>query len=124
MLAQKAYVMESMTYLTAGMLDQPGFPDCSIEAAMVKVTPATGAEESSLYSWSLGPPSEAVPVRAPACPSLTSKRRLLSSLPLRPQPCCSVLRPSFWKGGGPNDLALALLSVRGRCSARREPGSV
>ncbi|MBZ3887612.1 Acyl-CoA dehydrogenase family member 9, mitochondrial [Sciurus carolinensis] len=29
--------MESMTYLTAGMLDQPEFPDCSIEAAMVKV---------------------------------------------------------------------------------------
>uniref|UniRef100_A0A2K6LLW8 Acyl-CoA dehydrogenase family member 9 n=1 Tax=Rhinopithecus bieti TaxID=61621 RepID=A0A2K6LLW8_RHIBE len=38
LMAQKAYVMESMTYLTAGMLDQPGFPDCSIEAAMVKVT--------------------------------------------------------------------------------------
>lgn len=36
-MAQKAYVMESMAYLTAGMLDQPGFPDCSIEAAMVKV---------------------------------------------------------------------------------------
>ena len=38
-MAQKAYVMESMAYLTAGMLDQPGFPDCSIEAATVKVTP-------------------------------------------------------------------------------------
>lgn len=38
LMAQKAYVMESMAYLTAGMLDQPGFPDCSIEAAMVKVT--------------------------------------------------------------------------------------
>uniref|UniRef100_A0A8C8Z9R9 Complex I assembly factor ACAD9, mitochondrial n=1 Tax=Prolemur simus TaxID=1328070 RepID=A0A8C8Z9R9_PROSS len=37
LMAQKAYVMESMTYLTAGMLDQPGFPDYSIEAAMVKV---------------------------------------------------------------------------------------
>ncbi|XP_062056531.1 complex I assembly factor ACAD9, mitochondrial [Lepus europaeus] len=37
LMAQKAYVMESMSYLTAGMLDQPGFPDCSIEAAMVKV---------------------------------------------------------------------------------------
>ncbi|XP_008064677.1 acyl-CoA dehydrogenase family member 9, mitochondrial [Carlito syrichta] len=37
LMAQKAYVMESMTYLTAGMLDRPGFPDCSIEAAMVKV---------------------------------------------------------------------------------------
>ncbi|XP_061053332.1 complex I assembly factor ACAD9, mitochondrial [Eubalaena glacialis] len=37
LMAQKAYVMESMAYLTAGMLDQPGFPDCSIEAAMVKV---------------------------------------------------------------------------------------
>lgn len=40
LMAQKAYVMESMAYLTAGMLDQPGFPDCSIEAAMVKVSPA------------------------------------------------------------------------------------
>lgn len=39
-MAQKAYVMESMAYLTAGMLDQPGYPDCSIEAAMVKVIPA------------------------------------------------------------------------------------
>uniref|UniRef100_A0A9L0J1G8 Acyl-CoA dehydrogenase family member 9 n=1 Tax=Equus asinus TaxID=9793 RepID=A0A9L0J1G8_EQUAS len=37
LMAQKAYVMESMAYLTAGMLDQPGFPDCSIEAAMVKM---------------------------------------------------------------------------------------
>ncbi|EDL35062.1 acyl-Coenzyme A dehydrogenase family, member 9, isoform CRA_b [Mus musculus] len=37
LMAQKAYVMESMAYLTSGMLDQPGFPDCSIEAAMVKV---------------------------------------------------------------------------------------
>ncbi|XP_058932711.1 complex I assembly factor ACAD9, mitochondrial [Kogia breviceps] len=37
LMAQKAYVMESMAYLTAGMLDQPGLPDCSIEAAMVKV---------------------------------------------------------------------------------------
>ncbi|XP_004628999.1 acyl-CoA dehydrogenase family member 9, mitochondrial [Octodon degus] len=37
LMAQKAYVMESMAYLTAGMLDQPGLPDCSVEAAMVKV---------------------------------------------------------------------------------------
>ncbi|XP_037379802.1 complex I assembly factor ACAD9, mitochondrial [Talpa occidentalis] len=37
LMAQKTYVMESMAYLTAGMLDRPGFPDCSIEAAMVKV---------------------------------------------------------------------------------------
>ncbi|KAF6117179.1 acyl-CoA dehydrogenase family member 9 [Phyllostomus discolor] len=37
LMAQKTYVMESMAYLTAGMLDQPGFPDCSIETAMVKV---------------------------------------------------------------------------------------
>lgn len=41
-MAQKAYVMESMTYLTAGMLDQPGFPDCSVEAAMVKVMQRVG----------------------------------------------------------------------------------
>ncbi|XP_019488496.1 PREDICTED: acyl-CoA dehydrogenase family member 9, mitochondrial isoform X2 [Hipposideros armiger] len=43
LMAQKAYVMESMAYLTAGMLDQPGFPDCSIEAAIVKVFSSEGA---------------------------------------------------------------------------------
>ncbi|KAM8926232.1 complex I assembly factor ACAD9, mitochondrial isoform 3-T3 [Lycaon pictus] len=43
LMAQKTYVMESMAYLTAGMLDQPGFPDCSIEAAMVKVFSSEGA---------------------------------------------------------------------------------
>lgn len=32
-----AFVMESMAYLTAGMMDRPGIPDCSVEAAMVKV---------------------------------------------------------------------------------------
>ena len=32
-----AYVMESMAYLTAGMLDRPGPQDCSLEAAIVKV---------------------------------------------------------------------------------------
>lgn len=41
LMAVKAYVMESMAYLTAGMMDRPGFPDCSVEAAMVKV-PRTG----------------------------------------------------------------------------------
>ncbi|XP_032314649.1 complex I assembly factor ACAD9, mitochondrial isoform X2 [Camelus ferus] len=46
LMAQKTYVMESMTYLTAGMLDQPGFPDCSIEAAMVKVFSSEGAWQS------------------------------------------------------------------------------
>ncbi|XP_069875429.1 complex I assembly factor ACAD9, mitochondrial-like isoform X2 [Dipodomys merriami] len=43
LMAQKAYVMESMSYLTTGMMDQPGFPDCSIEAAMVKVFSSEGA---------------------------------------------------------------------------------
>ena len=33
-----AYAMESMAYLTAGTLDNYQEPDCSIEAAMVKVT--------------------------------------------------------------------------------------
>ncbi|XP_007948818.1 complex I assembly factor ACAD9, mitochondrial [Orycteropus afer afer] len=37
LMAQKAYVMESMAYLTAGLLDRPGLPDCSVEAAAVKV---------------------------------------------------------------------------------------
>uniref|UniRef100_A0A8C7P2J2 Uncharacterized protein n=1 Tax=Oncorhynchus mykiss TaxID=8022 RepID=A0A8C7P2J2_ONCMY len=36
-MAQNAFVMESMAYLTAGMMDRPGVPDCSLEAAMVKV---------------------------------------------------------------------------------------
>ncbi|XP_071983109.1 complex I assembly factor ACAD9, mitochondrial isoform X1 [Engystomops pustulosus] len=43
LMAQKAYVMESMAYLTAGMMDRPGFPDCSVEAAMVKVFSSEGA---------------------------------------------------------------------------------
>ncbi|NXS22049.1 ACAD9 dehydrogenase, partial [Mystacornis crossleyi] len=34
LMAVNAYVMESMAYLTAGMMDRPGFPDCSMEAAM------------------------------------------------------------------------------------------
>ncbi|XP_053171310.1 complex I assembly factor ACAD9, mitochondrial [Scomber japonicus] len=37
-----AFVMESMAYLTAGMMDKPGLPDCSIEAAMVKVFSSEG----------------------------------------------------------------------------------
>lgn len=36
-MAKNAFVMESMAYLTAGMMDRPGLPDCSLEAAMVKV---------------------------------------------------------------------------------------
>lgn len=36
-MAQNAFVMESMAYLTAGLMDRPGVPDCSVEAAMVKV---------------------------------------------------------------------------------------
>ncbi|XP_060621957.2 complex I assembly factor ACAD9, mitochondrial [Anolis sagrei] len=43
LMARKAYVMESMAYLTAGMMDRPGIPDCSIEAAMVKVFSSEGA---------------------------------------------------------------------------------
>ncbi|XP_072027169.1 complex I assembly factor ACAD9, mitochondrial-like [Amphiura filiformis] len=37
-----AYAMESMAYLTAGMLDRPGPQDCSVEAAMVKVYSSEG----------------------------------------------------------------------------------
>nr|XP_054752313.1 complex I assembly factor ACAD9, mitochondrial-like [Lytechinus pictus] len=37
-----AYVMESMAYLTAGILDRPGKPDCSVEAAMVKIFSSEG----------------------------------------------------------------------------------
>lgn len=36
-MALNAFVMESMAYLTSGMMDRPGVPDCSLEAAMVKV---------------------------------------------------------------------------------------
>ncbi|XP_015730212.1 complex I assembly factor ACAD9, mitochondrial [Coturnix japonica] len=42
LMAVKAYVMESMAYLTAGMMDRPGIPDCSVEAAMVKVFSSEG----------------------------------------------------------------------------------
>lgn len=42
LMAVNAYVMESMAYLTAGMMDRPGVPDCSIEAAMVKVFSSEG----------------------------------------------------------------------------------
>lgn len=41
-MAQNAYVMESMAYLTAGMMDRPGVPDCSLEAAIVKVFSSEG----------------------------------------------------------------------------------
>ncbi|KAK9406227.1 acyl-CoA dehydrogenase family member 9 mitochondrial [Crotalus adamanteus] len=43
LMARKAYVMESMAYLTAGMMDRPGIPDCSVEAAIVKVFSSEGA---------------------------------------------------------------------------------
>nr|XP_020654144.1 acyl-CoA dehydrogenase family member 9, mitochondrial isoform X1 [Pogona vitticeps] len=43
LMARKAYVMESMAYLTAGMMDRPGISDYSIEAAMVKVFSSEGA---------------------------------------------------------------------------------
>ncbi|KAF7649405.1 hypothetical protein LDENG_00141690 [Lucifuga dentata] len=42
-MAMNAFVMESMAYLTAGMLDRPGVPDCSLEAAMVKVFSSEGS---------------------------------------------------------------------------------
>uniref|UniRef100_A0AAQ5YZH0 Acyl-CoA dehydrogenase family, member 9 n=1 Tax=Amphiprion ocellaris TaxID=80972 RepID=A0AAQ5YZH0_AMPOC len=42
MMALNAFVMESMAYLTAGMMDKPGLPDCSLEAAMVKVFSSEG----------------------------------------------------------------------------------
>ncbi|XP_032893103.1 complex I assembly factor ACAD9, mitochondrial isoform X2 [Amblyraja radiata] len=43
LMALQAYVMESMAYLTAGMMDRPGEPDCSLEAAMVKIFSSEGA---------------------------------------------------------------------------------
>ena len=36
-MACTVYAMESMAYLTAGMLDSYDAPDCAMEAAMVKV---------------------------------------------------------------------------------------
>ncbi|XP_072239033.1 complex I assembly factor ACAD9, mitochondrial [Leuresthes tenuis] len=42
LMALNAFVMESMAYLTAGMMDRPGVPDCSLEAAMVKVFSSEG----------------------------------------------------------------------------------
>ena len=37
-MAIQCYVMESMAYMTAGTLDTYVEPDCSVEAAMVKVS--------------------------------------------------------------------------------------
>ncbi|KAJ0023932.1 hypothetical protein NQD34_003831 [Periophthalmus magnuspinnatus] len=42
LMAMNAYVMESMAYLTAGMMDKPGLPDCSVEAAIVKIFSSEG----------------------------------------------------------------------------------
>uniref|UniRef100_A0A8C6LVB2 Complex I assembly factor ACAD9, mitochondrial n=1 Tax=Nothobranchius furzeri TaxID=105023 RepID=A0A8C6LVB2_NOTFU len=42
LMAINAFVMESMAYLTAGMMDRPGVPECSLEAAMVKVFSSEG----------------------------------------------------------------------------------
>lgn len=42
-MALSAFVMESMAYLTAGMMDRPGVPDCSLEAAMVKIFSSEGS---------------------------------------------------------------------------------
>uniref|UniRef100_A0A1A8N6S6 Complex I assembly factor ACAD9, mitochondrial n=1 Tax=Nothobranchius rachovii TaxID=451742 RepID=A0A1A8N6S6_9TELE len=42
LMAINAFVMESMAYLTAGMMDRPGEPECSLEAAMVKVFSSEG----------------------------------------------------------------------------------
>ncbi|XP_061688251.1 complex I assembly factor ACAD9, mitochondrial isoform X3 [Syngnathoides biaculeatus] len=41
-MALNAFVMESMAYLTSGMMDKPGLPDCSLEAAVVKVFSSEG----------------------------------------------------------------------------------
>lgn len=60
-MAQKVYAMESMSYLTAGMLDHPECPDCSIETAVVKVIPvppelmAEGNQAESRGDW-MAPP--------------------------------------------------------------------
>jgi len=37
-LALSTYTMESMAYLTAGMIDSGDYEDCAVEAAMVKVS--------------------------------------------------------------------------------------
>lgn len=42
LMAINAFVMESMAYLTAGMMDRPGVPDCSVEAAIVKIFSSEG----------------------------------------------------------------------------------
>lgn len=42
LMAVNAFVMESMAYLTAGMMDRPGVPDCSVEAAIVKIFSSEG----------------------------------------------------------------------------------
>lgn len=37
--ALDAYIMESMAYITAGMLDSNSYEECAVEAAIVKVFP-------------------------------------------------------------------------------------
>ncbi|KAK3101158.1 hypothetical protein FSP39_001403 [Pinctada imbricata] len=44
-MAVTTYAMESMAYLTAGIIDQYQKPDCSVEAAMVKIFSSEGCWE-------------------------------------------------------------------------------
>lgn len=136
-MAQKTYVMESMAYLTAGMLDQPGFPDCSIETAMVKVIPAhqREVEQNSLATAGhchqgrkrtcLRLPSETKTIRAPAWLDLITKPSFPLSLPLHRPPFCPCSEVLLLEGSQ-HDLVLTLapwfmagVQLRG-CLAVRE----
>jgi len=47
-MAINAYAMESMTYMTAGMIDSDEYEDCAVEAAIVKVSASASCNECLL----------------------------------------------------------------------------
>lgn len=104
-MAQKAYVMESMAYLTAGMLDQPGFPDCSVEAAMVKVSMVGKGQTPAWVRLTAVP----APFRPPLCAQAHGA------------PC--AVHPPVGRDLARKPLADRTLGSL-RCSARKGPGSV
>ena len=64
-MAVTAYTMESMAYLTAGIIDMYEEPDCAVEAAMVKV----GCAASSFITMWCQPLSQLHPVMGLQWPS-------------------------------------------------------
>ena len=81
-MAVTAYTMESMAYLTAGIIDMYEEPDCAVEAAMVKV----GCAASSFITMWCQPLSQLHPVTGLQWPS--GRARLFSNQ----CDCCEVAK--------------------------------